>query len=868
MKTASRDPDFQRNLMNEIGSGAYSRYKTSVESKNRRYTMGYLPSYNNNTLTTTSTLNKSKIPIPVNRRNSINNGKLSGSNEMDIIKEDHTSFNKSNSNSNDNNDVVMGEADHQAQSQDEKNKEQNEEMNIEEDNREGKEDKINVEKSQKIEEEHHYPDNNLPTSSKKILEAIHERPKISKDMINKKLNNLNKTDKEILNKKTLLDTDTINFDSQSNVEIDTTSIFSNSTYSRICKIKQSFEQNTLNRISNNNFKRKDSMARFALKERKQSLRRRRLSSPRKLSFNLYNGYNYNYIKKQPYRRYSDSFDLKKLPKISYHIRRANSLYHPKIKDKVDEEESKDDNRSMVTTRLTLSPSSTVQYSLPNTSSLLTHSGKSDAMVTEPETTTISKIEDESVPMQIEDNSIVEEDENHIENEERNENSIIEEDENIIEDENVIEDENIIESENENENEKGDESSIIDENENENENEEKIEDNIEQNKDEKEGEKDSIDEQNKNEKEGEEESVSVQNENALKYESIIEEEEEEDNIDQEIIDENSVENKDNINGNVNVDEDSLEEENNETEAENEYKVTSKIQDIISGEEEEEEEEEIVDEGKEEEIVDKGKEEEEEEEIVNEGKEEEGEEEKNEFDLKNHVNENGYNISSDSEIEDHSKKMEEYNYQDPLAVVSKPQSDLTSVEDVVVDPNINQEISHQANIYTGASYSSDIAKNEDSYNTNENEYTSNDIVNTEELYPHDLHQNGNAYPQKTMYHENTNPSHEVMHITEGYYHNDMIRPSTEIYPSETLFSDPNENYPDSPLDDDSIIQEMDQSTANGHYGMMIGKKRNLSQTSFDYVDLRKKRKDNKNNPIVVLNPNSPASTTDTNTNIYSH
>jgi len=221
----------------------------------------------------------------------------------------------------------------------------------------------------------------VPTHSKGILQVIRERPKISKDLINQRLNSLHKTDKEAVNKKTLLDSDVINFDPQTNVEIDTTSIFSNSTYSRICKIKQSFEQNPLVNISNNNSKQEDSMSHFAIKEKEntQSLQRR-LSTPRKLSVNQYNGYNYNFIKKQPYRRYSDSFDLNMLPKVSsQQIKREDSVHHSLIKDN----NNLNEDTGTVTTGLSLNPTSSTKFILPNNNSLLSHLNKIESMVAEP-----------------------------------------------------------------------------------------------------------------------------------------------------------------------------------------------------------------------------------------------------------------------------------------------------------------------------------------------------------------------------------------------------------------------------------------------------------------------------------------------------
>ncbi|KAG4096267.1 hypothetical protein H8356DRAFT_943275 [Neocallimastix lanati (nom. inval.)] len=420
LRTASRDPEFTKNLINEIGSN----------SNNRRYTMSYLPkripsiTSSSARTATPQNSNVTRIPISVKKSNSIHK-------KDSIHQNKHYLINKYNSKINDNiehshlskgeehknnsytknkiSDIKNTEKDdnHKTIIEDKGSQQhlRKEELNkLNEDNN----NKINIiDKNKNLKSPSPSMNNTnngiiASTHSKGILESIRERPKISKDLINQKLKHLNKTDKEAINRQTLSDADAINFDSQSNVEIDTTSLFSNSTYSRICRIKQSFEQNSLNQKSNNDFEQKDSISRFTIKERerKQSLHRRRLSSPRKLSFNLYNGYNYNYIKKQPYRRYSDSFDLNKLPKISYHpIKRSSSLlYHPPIK--VKDQLNKDN--GTITARLSLNPTSSVKLTLSNNkpSLLLSHNRKPESLESEGEETDFDDINENSISNEV------------------------------------------------------------------------------------------------------------------------------------------------------------------------------------------------------------------------------------------------------------------------------------------------------------------------------------------------------------------------------------------------------------------------------------------------------------------------------------
>ncbi|ORX57254.1 hypothetical protein BCR36DRAFT_409564 [Piromyces finnis] len=440
LKTASRDPEFQRNLINELESSI--KRKSSIDSSNRRYTMSYIPSYKTSTIpVSTATkshhdMSKSKIPVYTRRKSFI-------SDSIEKIK--HQSLNNKEQIHQTKNIEIDG-IENQKTTYKDNGDNVEEEMSLDEINENGDNDEEmpNIEKYSEDEEEKDNIQNEekytITSSSKQILESIKDRPKISSDMINQKLNNLNKTDKKALNKKTLLDIDSINFDSKSNIEIDTTSLFSNSTHSRVCRIKQSFEQNSLSRILNNNFKRKDSLT--FIKEKKQAIHnRRRLSSPRKLSFNLYNGYNYNYIKKQPYRRYSDSFDLKKLPKLSYHIKHSNLLHHPKIKNKTNNA----DDSEMVTTRLSLSPSSSTKLSKTNNLSTIQSQSiqaKSEFSVGSP-TTLRASPEPEYLQKQVDFNedSILEEDESIFESAE---NSTLEESKSIIEsNEEFIINENII-----------------------------------------------------------------------------------------------------------------------------------------------------------------------------------------------------------------------------------------------------------------------------------------------------------------------------------------------------------------------------------------------------------------------------------------
>jgi len=907
--------------MNELGSS--TKRKSSYDSGNRRYTMAYIPSYKETTTTTASTqdnANKSKIPIPVNKIHSVSDSEEMFDHPL-IDNKKHTQQTKHKSDKlhpSPEKDVEMEEDivndDNISQ------KDEDEEMTINEESDEKVKSKI------------------IPTSSKKIFESIKERPKISPDMINQKLKNLNKTDKEAVNKKTLLDTDGINFDSQTNVEIDTTSLFSNSTYSRVCKIKQSFEQNSLSRISNNNFKRKDSIVR--IKERKQSIRRRRLSSPRKLSFNLYNGYNYNYIKKQPYRRYSDSFDLKKLPKISYHIKRSNSLHHPKIKDKNNDT----DDSEMVTARLSLSPTSSAKLSLPNNSS----SVLSQAIKTEPEsmntqsTTLRASPEPEFLPMQIEpnDDSILEEDESIIEpNEdsileedesiiEPNEESIIEEDESIIEpneesiieeDENIIEpneesiieeDESIIEPNEESIIEEDErviepnEESIIEEDENIIEpNEESI---IEEDESIIEPNEESIIEEDERVIEPNEESIIEENKNNIDDKNIIEKRkvlndyyEKDDDIDNEDNEDNIEQNEDNIN-----------ETKEDVESEEENSVKNEKDSVINHVRNSEYEEESVEEHRENSNDEKNNEEEEEEMIKQENIDYESEEKVNEYKNKiynnitkrvkkeNYVEEDekektekiqNTNLSKvkiepdhlkqkiiktenfkDEIVKNNSYSFQGFDYQDPianmsfkkenqisnshehseeypsaLAYIKQEYDDEDSISDVKQEPDTMEmpTVKTEADYYskdaqyTDGYYTKGMVKSETMYpNINESlynaRYYTNEMVDPQGIYSHDALYHNNSYlngigeTEEKYYPDKVN-AHEAMYAN-GYYPNDLY---TTVDHSNSHGRIKVENDP--------------------YHDVMIQKKRNLSQTSFDY-DLRKKRKDNENKSVLVLNP----------------
>ncbi|OUM67404.1 hypothetical protein PIROE2DRAFT_58792 [Piromyces sp. E2] len=741
--------------------------------------MAYLPSYKNtsNISTTTSShnkINKSKIPVHVNRINSVSDNE-EGTEHHFISSKKHIQqkghkFHKTHQNPE--KDIEMEDVDNQVILQEEDDKEIS------------NKDEFNEKAKNKI----------VLTSSKKIFESIKERPKISSDMINQKLNNLNKTDKEAVNKKTLLDTDTINFDSQNNIEIDTTSLFSNSTYSRVCKIKQSFEQNSLSRLSNNNFKRKDSLAR--IKERKQSIRIRRLSSPRKLSFNLYNGYNYNYIKKQPYRRYSDSFDLKKLPKISYHIKRTNSLHHPKIKDNI----NSNDDPEMVTARLSLSPTSSAKLSLPNNlSSILTHSFKAEPeSITLPFNTLRASPEPDSIQMQVEPND----------------DSILEEDESIIEpnEDSIIEEEDMIENGNEI-NDYYEEDEVIND-------EDSIEQDQERNKD------------HKGDIESEEEDTIIENKENSKYEEESDEEykenmdNEENNDDEEEEEEEEEENK-----NENVDYENQFENNSEEDDEKEKlgKIhnTNLFKAVKTGSNVKTE-------------------------MYKDEKTKNNSDGFQDFDYPDPlVNMSFKKENQISNSHEHSEEYpsalayikQEYEDEDSMSKIKQEYEEEDSISKIKQEPNSMgmPTVKTETDFYSSDEYyANGTVKTEAIYpNINESlynaEYYANDMINPKEIYSHDAIYSNNsylnlndmveteeAYPQKTMYSSN-----------KEYYPGEM-NTHEALYPNEYYSNDPFTN--------------VDHS--NSHE-LMIQKKRNLSQTSFDY-DLRKKRKENGNKSVLVLNP----------------